>query len=798
MAESSDRTRPKTPAAPLYLFRGRAYPVNALFTVLLDVLADSPQDREAIGLFRDLLTEQLPDTLIGPLLAGLQGVEVERHTAVLELLAGAIATSPARMTFLEQLCERTDVLARHFALVLTAKLSLPLTTQQLKVLHVPLGDRRVPRAVRIDAVVQLCRTTLREPEDRGKELIQAFLSGARRGRALRRLMTVQQRLGSHPLVDALLKRVERRARMTCPRCQVQLRRPKMLRHLWDVHQLLLEGRTVREPWAVIEDWLKPYPNEVPEDMLNRCRALAKRIDPAKGPAKLQELLRVRHAPLPVALPAPEMEAPELISPDTSSCPRCATLIPAMPMQSVPELMRFPGRITSEPYQVEVAHRGLRTRLLVRIGENVLLNGCEPGQWLTPDGAIWLLAGPFVLLALVLSLGLIRSVPVPLIPVLVLLGLALSLGLLARWAWSRRASLADRTVDYAWTMLVPRLHAIDFSLTDSRFLCGLARASIGRGQPAARALLLSTMMSRTQQALTSNAGLGPHLATLRRLAIHDAVLDGRDPIPLIVEEVARSLEGRLPLSYAEHLLDGWPTRWWTPGKKARLRVLLCDRAFEIGLEVLPLLALASAAPPMWDILNADHPHQLAQLRLLWSLRPLRPWDRIGSAITVFEWATMPVSEHGLESCPDALLIQEESGSLAAAQATEREPYPVQLLMTGRGIVLQGVLFTTMPTTVEIGRLGVLFRSGYQLMLDGEAFQFNRDPETVTERMEKLFRYLERDFMPETGRAASWQSPMVKRLLRPAGAGPCPRCNAPLLLRSGQVAVEIPQISTTELG
>src|SRR5262249_7989970 len=153
-------------------------------------------------------------------------------------------------------------------------------------------------------------------------------------------------------------------------------------------------------------------------------------------------------------------------------------------------------------------------------------------------------------------------------------------------------------------------------------------SVGRGQPDLRAPSLKRVLDLTEKAVADAAALLPHLAALYRLAAADAAALGRDPVPLVAAQIGRCFLGKLPITYAQWLLEEWEGLWWTGGNLARLRVLLCDRAFEAGLEVLDLLEAGHAAPALGDVLEISNTDALAQLRLLWSLRPRRPWDRCG--------------------------------------------------------------------------------------------------------------------------------------------------------------------------
>src|SRR5262249_10208506 len=159
-------------------------------------------------------------------------------------------------------------------------------------------------------------------------------------------------------------------------------------------------------------------------------------------------------------------------------------------------------------------------------------------------------------------------------------------------------------------------------------------------------------SATENAVA--AGAVRHLAALHRLAIADAMQAGRTGVPLLVLQLRRCFEGRLPFTFADELLDKWDERLWTAERRARLRVLVCDAAFEAGFEVHNPVEVGRGAPAVARLLGTAAPHDLAWLRLLWSLRAGRPWDRCGPANTVFELAADPNEGKLLARYPDLLL------------------------------------------------------------------------------------------------------------------------------------------------
>src|SRR5262249_37061008 len=152
---------------------------------------------------------------------------------------------------------------------------------------------------------------------------------------------------------------------------------------------------------------------------------------------------------------------------------------------------------------------------------------------------------------------------PLLPVLLLLALAGGLAFAIRASWPSTPPAAERAADHAWSALVPRLHAGGFSLDDSAFVAGLALASPTLGRPRGRREALERVLGLTEKAVASGKGAVEHLAALRRLAVHDAAARV-DPVPLVVEQLARCLDGKLSLVFAEQLLDEWQSDWWTRG------------------------------------------------------------------------------------------------------------------------------------------------------------------------------------------------------------------------------------------
>lgn len=741
---------------------------------LLERLCTPPPDREVWNKVKRLAEGNDPTFLSRALSAVLKRRPLRLRARGAQAVAGAVGDDGANL--LTMLLRQRSNAARHLALALAASTVQPLTTEQLTALGPLLSDRRLPADLKEAVLVTVLQRTLPGDDPRARSLLEASLAGRSEGRALRRLGRVQKRVGPHPILDALHAELEAKAPMRCPRCQARFPQHAMGAHLWQEHQLVLEGRKVREPWSMIEDWLAEGPPT--PDLLERCKVLAQRLDPEGGTLRLEKMLR---PPLP--LPPPPLP-PILVEEDPpgeneSRCPHCRTTFDLPRPTPAEEVVVRSGRISSVHYEIVVAEHGLRTHLTIRTPMGVLYDGCEPGQQWTLSGALLLLAGPLVGLALLQAPGLLAWLIDPVSGVVVCLALALGAGLWARRDWKQRRSARDRALNYAWTLLVPRFHAVEFSLTESAFLAGLARVSAEAGDPASRALVLITMLQRTHRATEDNPALAQQLALLRRLEIQDGRRDGQDPTPQVVSDVMRALEGPLPLSYAHELLARWATDWWTVGELARLRVLICDRAFEAGLEVSHLHALGHGAPALAAVLMDEELGDLTHLRFLWSQRALRPWDWAESTLTVFEWAARSDSAALLTEFPDLLFVQSDANRRLTVAGHPGPEQPLQLVICGRGVALQGVLFRDVPEVLEVVRRGLLFRGGYELTVDDQTFYCNWEPDDLASQLERWFRFLHREFLPQTGKVLHWSSPVGEALVRRKAVVPCPHCQRPLV-------------------
>lgn len=764
-----------------HFFRGAWRSPAAAATDCLAALLTAQPDPDAwrtlAAIARDRYGPDAAVRLAATLGAALDRLPEDERASVVGPLAALLASANGSSALAVALASDDSTADHHLALALLGRLAPPLEPILFQPAQALLLDRRLPAEDQLATAALLLRSVT--PDDaRAANFLQTLIGGLGKSRSIERLRQLEQQTGRHPAIDAVCARLEDRLRMTCPRCDAEMRRPEMIRHLWEEHQLVLEGRRVREPWSVIEDWVEVYQARPDPELLERCRVLAARIDPEQGLSKVQRMCLARGLADGEAKAALLEEAGEN---HAALCPSCFAEVP-VPTEAAPfAVYERRGRLSSFGYSVEVSEKGLWTRLEVRTPAEIVFQGQEPGRRLTPGGATLLLVGPLVLLALVGSVVLPSK------------GLAGTVGFLLAAAaatygavlvgWRIEVPARDRARNFAWTLLGPRLHVGGFADADAGFAAGLADVCTGDGYGLLRAALLPNLLARTERALQKRQAPTSYLAPLRRLAIEDAAA-GTDPVPAVADELARVFEGKLPLRYAERLLADWRADWWTAGNLARLRLLLCDRAFGAGFEVRSLLDAGQSSPALADVLDSEHPQRLAALRLLWSLRARRPWDRCGEAETAFQLAE-DVS-HGplLARHPDLLLHQQESW-LVVAENAKGKMGPARILLTARGLWLQDVEFVIPPRLVEVrGKM-----LGHELLMGERLFRGPDPLDDLAKRMERWFRYAFHEFLPATGPAADWKPPDRAAVMRAWGTVACPQCRKEVLPRVGQVAIAL---------
>jgi hypothetical protein len=608
------------------------------------------------------------------------------------------------------------------------------------------------------------------------EILEGLLAGLRTQPALEQLQRLERRICANPLIEKARQAREQNVRMRCSFCSAELRRTDMIRHLWTVHGMVLDGHRPRDPWIVIDEWIVHYIRRHNGKYLQRACELAERCDPKNG------LRRVYARFLACGLHHVEARAhllAEAVESNSTLCPHCYTLVP-MPEQCPPaDISLSHGRLSANGYRVEIFESGLAPRLEIAMPGAADSQSLLPGPRLTRRAAMLCFVAPLLLIAVLLAVVPLPIEISPLVPVLTFVLPALVFGIWIRFWGMRSAPASDRAIERAWKKLVPALHDGGFNMADSRFFAGLAVVTIGRPGAADRARALERVLSITEKAAATRPNLLHHLAAIRALSISHVVAEGDDAVKLTTVQIGRCIDGGLALPFADKLLSLWPREWRTRSNLTRLRLLLLDRAFEAGFEVRDLLAAGQTAPELGRVLGTDDPGELARLRLLWSLRPRRPWDRCGDAETAFGLASTASGGRILAAHPDLLLYR------SAPTSRKRGVETVEIVVSGRGITIAGKLFTESVRTIEVRPAA----NGSILIIGDERINVSGDGDALGMEIERWMRYYFSEFVPLVAEVYRWRSPHAASILRAWGTAPCPECRQPFLARVGEVGIEM---------
>jgi hypothetical protein len=626
----------------------------------------------------------------------------------------------------------------------------------------------------------------RAPSLLTREILECLLAGLGARQAIEALQRLGRRTGPHPAILDILREREQALIVRCSRCSATLPWGEMVQHLWSVHGLVLDGRRARDPWEVIDDWIAHYGRRHDAKLLDRCCELAARCDPLGG------LERVYRRFLAHGVHHSEGRAillGEAVERHATLCPRCYAIVP-MPEQVAPAAPSLShGRLSAVGYRVEVWEKGIFPRLEIATPEAAVSRLPLPGPRLTPQGAILFFVGPLVLAALLMAVLPLQLGISPLVPVLTFVLPAIAFAIWIRVAGIPEEPASERALNRAWSRLAPALHVDGYSLADSMFLAGLALLSIGRSGASQRAQPLGRALGITEREAANRPDVLHHLAALRALVIADAVNGGGDPVALTAVQVARCFDGRLALAYADKLLSAWPRDWRTRANLARLRVRLLDRAFEAGFEVRDLLAVGQSAPELGRVLGTDDPGEVARLRLLWSLRPRRPWDRCGDAETAFGLADSASDGQVLGKYPDLLLYRAGAGSGPAARGS-RAAQQLEIVVSGRGVTVGGKLFAEPAATIEVRRGD----AEHVVIVGDERFLVSQDSDAAATEIERWLGFYFQEFVPMVAEVYRWRSPHAASIVRAWGTLACPECRQSFVARPGEVGIAVEEMNS----
>ncbi|MCI0639985.1 MAG: hypothetical protein L0Y72_00385 [Gemmataceae bacterium] len=763
----------------IYQFRGRrdAYQHirNALLKALCQPDAEETVWHTLIELARERHADHADVRLATWICHELKTDKSRRRFASLRRLGELLATDDAGRALLPLLVRPFKLaslqpIAKHLALEIAARLGAPPAPRVLSKIKPLLADKETPVQVRQHAAGGLLVAAGQESH-LAREILEAFVAQTGKLRAIEKLRRLEERVGNHAAIDELCARLEDQVRMNCPRCGVELRRVEMAKHIWERHGLMLDGRRVREPIRVLEDWIVDYGLEKDAATLTRCRDLARQIDSRRGDLLLKRLLlkqgvQDRAALLDLLARARDQQS--------ALCPHCYS---SVPVPVVPEVRR-PAWESHQwrhgGFRVELWEGGIMPRLEIDSPQGLVFRGREPGSGLTRTGALALVAGPLTVVGFIIIESVTRSA----LPALAVLSLALGIGMvlaaLVFLLWPGFAVSRDRLIDAAWDFLTPKVLE-DLTPEALDMLAGLARDSLGRGDPERR----SGVVAHACEKVEEHAGTQPFalraLAELTRLHLADLQEIGGDPVLFLSKQIEKCFCRWLPLSFAQIVLEEVTKggAFWSKGQLRRLQALLCADAFAAGLELADLEDCARVCPPLAAVLGLGDMDRLMQLQLLWLMRGSQSWQQCGPAHTIFEIAAGgPRSEPLLAGQPD-LLIRNRPGDIQ---------------LGSKGVWVQDICLTEMPERIEVVARSLYDDPGFDLVIDRHRFYFASPPKKFVEELDRWLAFYFEDFSPQTVFITHRLPQDAGRKLREKNALSCPECSSKLVGRVGEVGLK----------
>ena len=769
----------------LYAFHDVLRSFNETLSAALTALTGPTRDRQAWKVLLELAHEghgpRVFAFLAASITQALHRVPSKARARAISNVASVIARTSEAREFLAWLAGEDQVTAHRLTLAIVARIGFNLPKDDVRRCLPLLRHKGLPTREAVGVAAKLLQI-LAKDEPCVALACEALAKARKRRRAIARLTLLESRIGPSTSLSEVRRRLINQTRMRCPKCAVKLSRGEMLVHLWQEHQLILHANKARKPWNLLEQWIAAHGAEENGILLEKCRSLAEVLEPVTGRTRLERMI--------LANGVDDVEARQFllrkaIETHASLCPHCFALAPRPRSALVNRLVVSHGRLGYLGYSVEINETSIFPRLLVRTPKQVVFNGREPNSRMTWIGTL-LAISPLILAAFLIGGGFVSIGVKVLIPVVFLLLVAVALAIRDRSQRHKGARPAIRALGYAWEKLAPLLHTPDFNEDDAAFLSGLAVLTATRDRFHVPESILERCLTATEKAVASGSAESVHLAALLRLVIARQANEGKDPIAEVAKQIGRCFDGPLSLSYAEELIDGWKADWLTKNALARLRVLVCDKAFEAGFELASLRHVIRKKPSLRDLLNIKDLRALAQLRLLWSQRPRRPWDRYGKAATAFELAEEEKGDKWLGRYADLLLLIDlDTGYYA--QSARKAPSDQHLFLCSRGVALHGKIITENPPQFEVVRRKLWEGSGYDLIVGSTSFHFEEDPQEVTSQVERWCRYYFLEFRPQAEDVIHWTAPDNPARMRARGAVECAECHGWMLPRIGEVGV-----------
>ncbi len=643
----------------IFEFRARRGTYRKVKLAMLTAVTTPPRDQNAWESFVSLAEERYPQDadkfIVHWLITFLRSLNRAERMAGLPIVAEHLVRSGDCQAYLLQLLRPRktrgdEQIAIRLALSGLEHRPESGTPEVLERLKPWLGRKDVPRKARLLTLAALLRPT-HEDQPILRDLLRAYIAHAGKLSAIRRLQQLEARVGQRASIDAVIRQLDDEVRMTCPRCGVQLPKRDMVRHLWDRHQLVLDGQRVRDPWKAIDDWIIDYRLEKDASVYRRCRETAQKADPKSGLEKLyRRMLRKGIQDRDV------LEAYLRVAQQQSGsvCPRCFALMPSLEVAIPPPLIIQPTRLEGFGYRVTLEKSALGYHATATSPKQQTFHASELSTaW------VWGIFGTVTVFLLAsIAIGTLiwfsSDRTVALLVMACLMGVTLIFAGVAASILPPSFGTKQRLVRAAWNLLVPELGEAELHERDFSFLAGLARGTVQLGGAFPNSNVLEPCQDLAFLRAGRRADALNALAALIHLEAASARNRGDDGAAIVIHYAEQAIQGELPLPLLDLICAYEFESLVTPrhlGAKRRIQILMAESAFRAGWSAEDWLDLRKMFPRLQKSLALDEGWRWQQLYHLW--RETRQQPNSFPVSAFIKAHEHPGGERRFQAAPDFL-------------------------------------------------------------------------------------------------------------------------------------------------
>ena len=510
----------------VFEWEGARYTWDSLVPLLLDRTVAVEADAFAARNLAELFIERHGTAAWQPLYQSLrqqlfQSLTADNLTALTSGFATAFGGLSLAPRLSREFLNETNGTCQTAGLAIFANLHSDAPSELMRLVAGRLGQPGIPVVVCQQVAIRLLKTSGIDQEITRRALL-ALASRADDGlKGIELLRTLEQWVGPTAAIDVACAELAAKIRMRCPRCDALMTPPELARHVRAEHGMILEGRSVRQPWSVVMECLDEYAESPKAELLERAEELVDFMSPRKGRLRLwRESLRRGIAPPHYR----QLMLDSISRTNDSLCPECWETLSAG--DTVESELQIDGRGNIQSNFVSLVQLGVHG--IWGSVEIAPRTGPVPPWSLTRLAASLAVGIVFLIPAVLFGLFSLQGNSAARIPAILTGVCGLIGGLSMAWFYRPRSSIP---LDVAWEYVVPALLETEgqpLGPIPSAFIANLCRVSVDRGNPQLRRQTLKRAIQTIRPGVKRGSLPMSHLIELWMLRFEDALHSRRWP------------------------------------------------------------------------------------------------------------------------------------------------------------------------------------------------------------------------------------------------------------------------------